>query len=466
MVWEDPLLPSVLSVLVVDSKLEDLAGVHGMLGDLEPQVRVQTARTLRAALDVLREPGVRCIVSESHLQDASGIRIVRALRDTAPGTPLVILTGMPSIDAAVVAMRHGAFHYMLKGPEARVRLPAIVREAVGQAVLVGLDDAADANRVPRACADVEAIVATTPRMRRLLGLVERVANSNVPVLIQGETGTGKELLARAIHERGRHRTAPLLVQNCAALAESLLESELFGHVRGAFTGAERDRRGLFDEAGDGTVFLDEIGDAPLSVQAKLLRVLQNGEVKPVGADRPHRVRARVVAATNRRLDNDVRVGRFREDLFFRLSAFPIVVPPLRHRAADVAPLVERALGRLEAAEGRSTGGVDPAAMRLLQEYPWPGNVRELEHEIHRLVLTVPPGGRIRPSDLSPRIGRRCRDVDEPLPLALARVELALIQDRLRRCASKTAAARSLGITREALYAKLRRLGNITMSDDA
>jgi transcriptional regulator with PAS, ATPase and Fis domain len=244
------------------------------------------------------------------------------------------------------------------------------------------------------------------------------------------------------------------------LSESLLESELFGHVRGAFTGADRDRQGLFAEASDGTVFLDEIGEAPPSVQVKLLRVLQHGEVKAVGADRPHGVRARIVAATNRALAVEADAGRFRRDLYYRLSVFPIRVPPLRQRAADVPLLAARFLARFEREEGRQTGGFAPETLDLLARHRWPGNVRELEHEVHRLVLTVANDQRIRPHHLAPAIRDVAGRLSDAAPLAtlLARIELALIRQRLDALPTKTAAARSLGITREALYGKLRRLG--------
>jgi Nif-specific regulatory protein len=303
------------------------------------------------------------------------------------------------------------------------------------------------------------VVGGTPGMRNALALAARAARSSAPILIEGETGTGKELLARAIHHRGPRAGAPFLVQNCAAISEALLESELFGHVRGAFTGAERERRGLFDEAGEGTVFLDEVAETPLSVQAKLLRVLQHEEVKALGADRPRRVRARIVAATNRPLDGEVQAGRFRADLYYRLAVFPIRVPPLRHRITDVPAMVEYFLRRFERREGRETGGLDGDALRALQAYSWPGNVRELENEVHRLVLSSGPGQRVGRQHLA----RRIRDgnggfVEEPLDRILDRVELALIRQRLQQNPTKSAAARSLGITREALYAKMRRLG--------
>src|SRR4029077_15303268 len=219
-------------------------------------------------------------------------------------------------------------------------LPVGVGEALGLSVLAGVADGVADVGAPAAAAGDDPLVATTARMLEVLALVERAARRAAPGRIRGETGTGKELLARAVHRHGPRAEAPFLAQNCAAFSESLLESELFGHCRGAFTGAERDRRGLFEEAADGTVFLDEIGEAPLAVQAKLLRVLQHDEVKAVGADRARRVRARIVAATNRPLDAEVRAGRFRQDLYYRLAVFPIRVPPLRHRIADVPVLAQ------------------------------------------------------------------------------------------------------------------------------
>jgi len=334
----------------------------------------------------------------------------------------------------------------------------LVRAAIGRSVLSGLDGDG-AGPTAAEAESWQPFVATTSGMRAVLDLALRAARSRVPVLVEGETGTGKEVVARAVHQRSAERDAPFLVQNCAAIAESLLESELFGHLRGAFTGASRDRAGLFLEAGRGTVFLDEIAEAPPSVQARLLRVLQHDEVKAVGADRTRPVHARIIAASNRSLEDEVRAGRFRRDLYYRLAVFPIRIPPLRHRTADVPVLAQHFLRSAETREARTTGGFDADAVERLQTYPWPGNVRELENEVHRLVLSVRPGDRIRRHDLA----RRIRDTDaapcgEPLARILARVELALIRERLARTATKSAAARSLGITREALYAKMRRLG--------
>src|SRR5881396_996021 len=296
-----------------------------------------------------------------------------------------------------------------------------------------------------------------------LFLAERAAETRVTVLLEGETGTGKELFARAIHYHGPRARGPFLAQNCAALPEGLLESELFGHVRGAFTGAERARRGLFEEADGGTLFLDEVSEASPAIQAKLLRVLQDGEVRPVGASGGRKVDVRVIAASNGDLGEAARAGRFRADLYYRLRVFPIRLPALRERRGDIRLLAVHLLERIGAREGKTLRGFDARALRLLERYPWPGNVRELENEIHRLVLCAEPGERITPDLLAawivegvpPAAGGGTR----PLKEIVREVELATIRARLREHGyHRAATARSLGMTRESLWAKLRQLG--------
>jgi len=446
-----------LHVLVVAGEPEHIAEIRQALLRAEPGIRITTAGRLRRALDALRDPAIACVVTDVRLPDAEGVDVVRALRAARRELPVIVMTAAGSEELAVAALKMGAADYVSRHARTVAELPVVVREALGRSVLAGVADGGADSELSGG-AGSGTLVASTVGMQEVLALIARAARSGAPVLIQGETGTGKELVAREIHRQGPRPHAPLLAQNCAALSESLLESELFGHCRGAFTGAERDRRGLFEEAGDGTMFLDEIGEAPLAVQAKLLRVLQHEEVKAVGADRARRVRARIVAATNRALDAEVHAGRFRQDLYYRLAVFPIRVPPLRHRAAEVPALAHAFLARFAAREGRAIDGFDADALGALQAYGWPGNVRELENEIHRLVLCVPPGRRIARRHLAPHI----RDVEpvpeEPLARILARVELALIRQRLQQKSTKSAAARSLGITREALYAKMKRLG--------
>ncbi len=452
------LLETPLSILLIDPDEAARDRVRAALLAAEPTVRVSVMGGLRAALEMLGRVSFDAIVTELDLPEARGAAALHALRAATPGIPIIVVAGGGSEARAVIAMRHGATDYLPKDTAGLGQLGPAVRTAVGRALLSTLDDGAAGPSTFPVCGEGEPLIAGARTMRPVLTLLERASRSAVPVLIEGETGTGKELLARAIHQRGPRRQAPFLVQNCAAIAESLLESELFGHLRGAFTGADRDRPGLFADAGDGTVLLDEIADAPPTVQAKLLRVLQQYEVKAVGADRHRRVRARIIAATNRRLEDEVDAGRFRRDLYYRLAVFPLRVPPLRHRRSDILPLLTTFLRRFEAEEQRATGGFAPDALQALQAYGWPGNVRELEHEVHRLVLTVPPGARVDTRHLAERIrGGTAIAAGEPLARVLARVELAILRDRIEALPSKAAAARSLGITREALYAKLRRL---------
>jgi DNA-binding NtrC family response regulator len=446
-----------LGILLLECDDAHAAGIRRALARMEPGVRLTTAPRLRAGLQSLATTRFACILAELRLPDAEGLAIVQALRSLHREVPVIVVSASGSEELAVAAMKMGVADYVRKHERWLEELPLVVREVLGRSVLAAVDDV-EAAPADGGAVSGEPFVGLAPSMRGVLALVDRAARSHVPVLVEGESGTGKELVARAIHQRGARAEGPLLVENCAAIPESLLESELFGHVRGAFTGAERDRKGLFEEAGDGTVLLDEIGEAPPPVQAKLLRVLQHDEVKPVGADRTRRVRARIVAATNRPLDAEVRAGRFRLDLYYRLAVFPIKLPPLRHRASDVPALARHFLRRFEARERRETGGFDADALAALQRYPWPGNVRELENEVHRLVLSIGRGRRIRPHHLA----RRIRDADPalsdaPLGRILQRVEIALIRERLQATPTKTAAALSLGITREALYAKMRRL---------
>jgi Nif-specific regulatory protein len=285
------------------------------------------------------------------------------------------------------------------------------------------------------------------------------------VLIQGETGTGKELVARALHYTSSRRERLFVAQNCSALAENLLESELFGHAKGAFTGADRDKKGLFELADGGTLFLDEVGEAPLSIQAKLLRVLQEGEIWPVGATKPRTVDVRVVSATHRDLERMVREGGFRQDLFYRLHVYPVRMPALRERREDIPLLARHFLDRYAREFGRAVTGFVPEAVERLAVYDWPGNVRELQNEVQRALITRTDGDLIQIDDLSPRLLGRSAVSDSgdlprgPLKDMLDAVERLLLQRALREHHNnKTRAAEALGVTREGLHKKLARFG--------
>jgi transcriptional regulator with PAS, ATPase and Fis domain len=309
------------------------------------------------------------------------------------------------------------------------------------------------------------IIGTGPEMQKVFALIDVAARSVATVLLTGETGTGKELVAQAIHRACPRRGRAFVAINCAAFPDTLLESELFGHARGAFTGADRDRTGLFEEADGGTLFLDEVGETSGPFQAKLLRALQEREVRPLGGTRTRRVDVRVVAATNRELRRHARDGRFREDLYYRLAVFPIELPALRQRRGDVLALARHFLALHGGAGGCATPELSPDSVPLLQAHSWPGNVRELENEMQRAIAMAAPEGRIVPEHFSDRL----REVVEPIESqlepgdtlrdTLGRIEAVLIRRALTANANRRAeTARRLGITREGLYKKMKRFG--------
>jgi transcriptional regulator with GAF, ATPase, and Fis domain len=309
------------------------------------------------------------------------------------------------------------------------------------------------------------IVGESRAMGELLRQLDKVVDTRVTVLIEGETGTGKELVASALHHRSKRRDKLFVAQNCAAFPENLLESELFGHKRGAFTGATDDKKGLFEVADGGTLFLDEIGEMPAGLQAKLLRVLQEGEVRPLGSHQVKHVNVRVVAATNRKLEDEVAAGRFREDLYYRLKVFPIRVPPLRERRDDVARLAQHFLEIASREMGKPVAGFAQETLAALSAYDWPGNVRELENEVQRLVIQADPGAFLGPDLLSPTV-RRVEGMVQKLGATsgtlrdrVEQVERFIVLEVLREHDNnKTSAAKILGITREGLHKKLKQLG--------
>jgi two-component system response regulator HupR/HoxA len=300
-------------------------------------------------------------------------------------------------------------------------------------------------------------------MQDAFALMEKAIDSDLTVLISGETGTGKELVAKAIHYNGRRKDKPLVVQNCAAIPQNLLESELFGHVKGAFTDAIKDRKGLFESADNGTLFLDEIGDMSQDLQARLLRVLEDGEIKRVGDTHSKRVDVRIISATNRNLWEEVSAGRFREDLYYRLSAFPIVLPPLKERINDIPALAAHFLKECNRTMKKSITGFNSEAMSLLMDYPWPGNVRELENEIKRAATLADDNEIITPSMLSDKIKgvvfalQAGDDKPAPLKAMIEKVERSLILKALNRHnGNVTRTAVEIGISRVALQKKMKK----------
>jgi Nif-specific regulatory protein len=309
------------------------------------------------------------------------------------------------------------------------------------------------------------IVGNSSAMRNLGAQIDKVTDTRVTVLVEGETGVGKELIAAAVHYRSRRRDKLFVAANCAAVPENLLESELFGHKKGSFTGAHEEKKGLFEIADGGTLFLDEVTEMPLSLQSKLLRALQEGEIRPIGATQEKRVNVRIVAATNRNLEKEVQEGRFREDLYYRLKVFPVRVPPLRERREDIPLLAGYFLARYATEMGKAAAGFSQQAMELLQGYDWPGNVRELQNEVQRLVIQIDAGGFVTPDLLSPRIRQiegvmeRVRPTKGTLKEMVDQLERWILIEALREHQNnKTACAKALGITREGLHKKLRAYG--------
>jgi len=464
-------------LLLIEDDRETVRALTRILGEAPERFAVADAPSMRAGLETLADEPVDCVLLDYRLQDADGLACLREIRARRPDLPVVVMTGWGSEEIAVEAMRLGAANYLVKHGRWLGAVPAAVREAIGRHVLAdaarpdggrpstGLDVAA---LLARFAAD--GIVGRSAALARALDAAERAAASSAPLLVEGETGTGKELVARAVHRHGPRAQGAFVAVNCAALPEALLEDELFGHVRGAFTGALASRPGLFETAAGGTLFLDEVGETSASMQAKLLRVLQDGQVRPVGADAERVVDVRVVAATNRPLAADVRQGRFRADLYYRLAVLHVSLPPLRARREDVRPLAEHVLARIAARTGASAPKLAPASAALLEQWHWPGNVRELEGVVERLCAVVEPGATIAPELLDPeiRVGAppATEADDRPLREIVRCVESAAILARLRRLGGRrTAAARSLGVTREWLWAKMKKLGLAVPADD-
>jgi two-component system response regulator HydG len=369
-------------VLVVDDDL-DTREALGTVFSGEGQ-SCDVVGSAAAAIELLEQRTFDAVVCDVIMKGMSGLELLDRVRELRPLVPVILITGAAHVSDAVDAIKRGAYQYLAKPCDGEQLRATVVR-----AIRLRLADAPAVTRPSRSPGAVqdEELIGDGPAMRSLQTAIGRVAQSSAPVLITGETGVGKELVARSIHARGDRRSRPFVAVNTSAVQDALFESELFGHVRGAFTGAVQARNGLLTEADSGTLFLDEIGDMPMSVQAKLLRVLQFGEVRPVGGDRPHRVDVRVVAATHRDLPALILEGRFRADLYFRLNVLPIVVPPLRLHSDDIPALAQHFLAqaRQRAAHTR-VQSIDEDALRLLTAAAWPGNVRELASAIERAVV--------------------------------------------------------------------------------
>jgi two-component system response regulator AtoC len=419
---------------------------------------VNTATTGQAAMQLAREVPFDLALIDIRMPDISGIEVLKALKRANPQMPVLMLTAYSSMDTTIEAIREGAYDYLSK-PCKMEELTITVKRALEQYQL--LRENQYFRQELREKYKFENIVGTTPAMLAVYKTVARLVDSKATVLIEGESGTGKELIARAIHFNGPRAERPFVAVECASLAESLLESELFGHVRGAFTGAVETKKGLFEIADGGTIFLDEIAEISLGLQAKLLRVLQEHEIRRVGGTQPIQLDVRVIAATNKNVEVLVKAGRFREDLFYRLNVVMLHLPPLRQRQEDIPLLANHFLRKYSEVNHKLISHITQEAMELLSAYHWPGNVRELDHTIERAV-TLTMNNALLPADLPPRLQQQT-DVPHlgPTPplLTLEELEKQHIQAVLRATeGNKKRAAQILGINRRSLYRMAKRYG--------
>jgi DNA-binding NtrC family response regulator len=443
---------------------------HLLVVDDEPSARSTLALLLRkrghrvleaagatAAAKSLAEEVFDLVVTDLRMPDGDGLDVLRAAKAHAPETEVILLTAYAEWKSAKEAIRLGALDYFEKGQEPDELYHRIDKALAGRALR---RENENLRAQLRERYGLPGLIAQSSAMQSVLDLVERVAPTDATLLIQGESGTGKEVIAKALHHASPRAAGPFVAVNCGALPEALLESELFGHVRGAFTGATASKRGLLEEAHGGTLFLDEIGEMPAALQVKLLRALQSGEVRPVGSAQAVTVDVRVIAATNRDLTQMVRQGAFREDLFYRLNVIATRVPPLRERPEDIPALAEHFLESFARKQGRDLRLGGPALDRLLR-YSWPGNVRELENAMERTAILA-PGPVVQCDDLPPAVARD----PAPEPVApppgehtLAEMERAHILQALERSGwNHSRAAEKLGIGRTTLWRKLKDFG--------
>ena len=414
----------------------------------------------RGALLVLqRQADIRLVILDLGLPDIDGLDLLEMIGQRHPGLPVIILTGKNDLDVAVRAIKAGACDFLTKPPE-KERLQVAVKNALRVSVLE--KEVLRLKRRDEGAFTFEQLVGHDGGLQDVIRTGRKAASSDIPVLLTGETGAGKEVFARAIHGESRRVGEPFVAVNCGAIPAQLVESTLFGHEKGAFTGAIAKASGRFRDANGGTIFLDEIGDLPLDAQVKLLRVLQQKEVVPVGASSPIPVNVRVISATNRDLAAAVKEGRFREDLYFRLNVLPIHLPALRDRRDDIPSLVHHFIERISVSERRSLCRVESEAMTMLKRHAWPGNVRELENVLHR-VMVMADSDILSISDFSALSSRAsvntaCAETSSLMPRPLADVEAEAIQGAiLYYNGNMTQAAEALGIAKSTLYRKMGRV---------
>jgi two-component system, NtrC family, response regulator HupR/HoxA len=462
------------SLLLVDDETANLQKLQRTFVD---GYTVLLAKSGLEALDLLRSNPVDAIITDQKMPNMTGIEFLEASQREYPNLVRIVLTGFTEVDDLIAAINTGKVHKYITKPWEPDDLRLAVREALEKMELqrenerlagelkVANERLRTENTLLRQEVEKEVyprdIIYGSPEMESILRLLRRVTGTETTVLIQGETGTGKELIARFIHRESNRRDQIFIPVNCGAIPRELVESEFFGHAKGAFTGAIQEKKGFFEMAHGGTIFLDEIGEAPAELQVKLLRVIQESEIMPVGFHQPKKVDVRIIASTNRDLKAEVEAGRFRQDLFFRINVFSVTVPPLRERPRDIMPLAEHFLRHFSIKLNRRVGGLTNEARQMLVGYSWPGNVRELQNEIERVVLLAEPDRDIGPEYLSEYISQRIRPTvrtNGNLKAAILLLEDEMIREAMQRHRhNKSRAARALGISRQSLLEKLRRL---------
>jgi Nif-specific regulatory protein len=473
-------------VLVVDDEPDNLDAIRFNFGK---SFSLQLAGSGEEALALVQQHDVAVIVADQRMPRMTGLELLKAARALRPDAVGIIVTAFTDVDVLIEAINLGRIYRYVTKPWDAKELRGILTHAIERFQLVRENRrlseqlqqyAGILSSDAHGAFNFGAIVGDSPPLREVLARVEQVAQTSSTVLLRGETGTGKEMVARAIHINSAREARPFVRVNCAALAPGVLESELFGHEKGAFTGAVARRLGRFELADGGTLFLDEVGDLPLDVQVKLLRVLQEREFERVGGTDTVKVDVRVVSATHRDLEQQIAAGEFREDLYYRLNVFPIRLPPLRERASDIPGLCEHFIQKYAQTIGKAVRGVDPGALVSLAAYPWPGNVRELENVIERAMILArgneltasdlefsrrpaaapaPGAGSVGTSAAGGRAGGAGRDATRPLHERLSEQERAEIIAAIDQAQGNIAhAARTLGINRSTLYYRLRKHG--------
>ncbi|KPJ61887.1 MAG: chemotaxis protein CheY [Planctomycetes bacterium DG_23] len=447
---------SDLNILIVDDEEEHARATAEVLERVGYNCQIATSG--EAALDLMQKEAVDIIITDLVMEGADGMEILEAAKEKLAEVEVIVLTGYGTVESAVQAMQKGAATYLRK-PVNMEELRAVVAKAAQR-----LEMARGLTELRRRLNErygFEQIIGNSPRMRAIFDILRQISPTTATVLIYGQTGTGKELVAQSIHNNSPRKNKPFVALNCSALTESILESELFGHVKGAFTGAVADRRGRFEYADGGTIFLDDVADMPISTQVKLLRVLEEQEITRVGSNEPIKVNVRLIAATNRDLEKEVDAGRFRKDLYFRLKVVTLTLPPLKERKEDIPLLIDSFLREYSRKHTKEIKGIEPEAVKIFCDYRWPGNVRELKNALETMVVLA-SNDMLKAEDIPANILSSVRTAPQPQPvisagMTLEEAEKELIKNTLALVnGNRKEAAKRLGIGERTLYRKIER----------